>query len=200
MNPPVEIVSSDLFCSDLGWMAVAWTPRGVRGVTFGHESAEAVREWWLRRFGKPYPPTSVRSELRQRLQAYAAGEPIDFRNESVDLNDRTDFQRRMLRACHQIPYGAVSTYGELAQRVGVPRAARAVGQVMAHNSVPLIVPCHRVIGAAGRLGGFSAPANLLKKRTIPNRPASNPERARVARCFRPFFHGRLAGRRRSVTC
>ena len=72
----------------------------------------------------------------------------------------------MIHQCRLIPYGQVLTYGELAERAGSPRAARAVGNVMRTNRFPLIVPCHRVVGAAGALGGYSAPTGLKMKRRL----------------------------------
>ncbi len=81
-------------------------------------------------------------------------------------HDRTAFQRAVIDHCRRIPRGEVLTYGQLAERAGYPRSARAVGNVMATNRVPLIVPCHRVVGAGGNLGGFSAPQGLQMKRRL----------------------------------
>ena len=98
---------------------------------------------------KVYPP-------RTRLQAYAAGVAEDFSDVVIDMDSVTPFQRRVVQACRAIPYGETRTYGELAAAVGVPQAARAVGNVMAANRTPLIVPCHRVITSSGVLGRYSA--------------------------------------------
>ncbi|NIL99328.1 MAG: methylated-DNA--[protein]-cysteine S-methyltransferase, partial [Planctomycetales bacterium] len=104
--------------------------------------------------------------LADRLQAYAEGQPDDFRDVAVDLDCFTRFQQRVLRACRTIPYGQTVCYADLAARCGSPAAARAVGNVMSNNRLPLIVPCHRVVGSAGRLGGFSAPGGLAMKRRL----------------------------------
>ncbi|MCL4678177.1 MAG: methylated-DNA--[protein]-cysteine S-methyltransferase [Alphaproteobacteria bacterium] len=101
-----------------------------------------------------------------RLRAYSEGQSDDFGDVLLDLNDLTDFQRRVSLACRTIPFGQTSTYGELAVRVGSPNAARAVGAVMARNRLPIVIPCHRVLGAAGRLGGYSAPGGLRTKRRL----------------------------------
>ncbi|MAG94582.1 MAG: hypothetical protein CMJ48_12665 [Planctomycetaceae bacterium] len=105
--------------------------------------------------------------FRERLQDYARGVEVDFVDLKIDFPDRTRFQRSVIAATRRIPWGATRTYGQLAQSAGSPRAARAVGSVMAANRFPIIVPCHRVVGAGGRLGGFSAPQGVtLKQRML----------------------------------
>ncbi len=89
----------------------------------------------------------------EQLQAYFEGRRRRFEI-PVDLSGETAFQERALRACAEDPYGETVSYGELARRCGQPGAARAVGQVMATNRLPLVVPCHRIIAARGGLGGY----------------------------------------------
>ena len=93
--------------------------------------------------------------LQRQLTDYFAGKRVRFRVRP-DLSSLTGFQQAVLAACAGIGYGETVTYGELAQRVGRPGAARAVGGVLARNPVPLVIPCHRVVAGNGRLGGFSA--------------------------------------------
>lgn len=113
------------------------------------------------------PDSSDSSEsLVGRLRAYAAGQPVDFHDVAIDLGPQSDFQRRVVRCCRRIAYGKTATYGQLARLAGSPGAARAVGQVMAANRVPIIVPCHRVVAADGSLGGFSAPGGVELKRRL----------------------------------
>lgn len=88
-----------------------------------------------------------------QLQAYFAGELQDF-DLPLDLTGRTEFQRRVLQACSQVPYGRIASYSEIAARAGSPLAARAVGQVMAQNRLALVIPCHRVVGSSGHLVGY----------------------------------------------
>src|SRR5690606_32839084 len=95
-------------------------------------------------------------EWRERLQAFAAGERDDFQDVKLAWDGETPFCKAVLTAARQIEYGETVSYGELAQMAGYHGAARAVGQVMAKNRFPLIIPCHRVLGAGGRLGGYSA--------------------------------------------
>jgi methylated-DNA-[protein]-cysteine S-methyltransferase len=98
---------------------------------------------------------SAFGDLPDRLRRYFQGERVDFSDVSLDLEGYSPFRRAMLLAARQIPHGEVATYGELAQMVGSPGAARAVGTAMSKNRTPIVVPCHRVIAAGGALGGFS---------------------------------------------
>ncbi|RLC97593.1 MAG: hypothetical protein DRI77_06975 [Chloroflexi bacterium] len=94
------------------------------------------------------------AELGERLQAFLAGEAVEFELALLALERYSAFQRRVLVAEHGIPRGQVSTYGRIAKSLRVPRAARAVGNALARNPFPIIIPCHRTIRADGRLGGF----------------------------------------------
>lgn len=112
------------------------------------------------------PAESADPQLIERLEAYAAGEPVDFRAVPVDFDGMTGFQKRVASACREVLFGETTTYAALAAAAGSPKAARAVGQCMASNRVPLIVPCHRVLGSDRRLGGFSAPGGIDLKRRL----------------------------------
>lgn len=105
------------------------------------------------RLSPPAEQAELWQEVVGQLRAYFAGQLQQF-DLPVDLTGRTEFQERVLRACCDIPYGATVSYGELVGRSGHPRAARAVGQVMATNRIALVVPCHRVIGSSGGLTGY----------------------------------------------
>lgn len=94
--------------------------------------------------------------LVRRLQKYADGAVDDFRDVKVSVEGQTSFQRRVDELCRRIPFGSSLTYGELAAKAGHPRAARAVGNCMRTHRVPLIIPCHRVVGAGRSTRGDSA--------------------------------------------
>lgn len=161
---------SDQFCasvfrSSLGWFGVAWRGKAVSQLTFGH----SIRKEAIDNLGNhalvgadvcPDP------NLVTRLQDYADGVVDDFCDVVVDTEHLTPFGRRVLKACRAIPYGSTASYAALAQKAGSPKAARAVGQCMASNRVPLIVPCHRVVGVGGKLGGFSAPGGVSVKQRL----------------------------------
>jgi O-6-methylguanine DNA methyltransferase len=98
--------------------------------------------------------------LLSELQEYFQGRRKAF-SYRADLSGCTDFQKKVLQAAARIPYGEVRTYSWLAQQAGSPKAARAAGQVMASNPVPIIIPCHRVIGSSGGLCGFAGGLKAL---------------------------------------
>ena len=96
------------------------------------------------------------SEIGERIQRFFQGEVVDFRLDIVALERCSTFQKKVLLKVHYIPRGQVSTYGNIARDLGVLGGARAVGGALAHNPFPIIIPCHRVIGSDGRLGGFQS--------------------------------------------
>ncbi len=109
----------------------------------------------------------VARDLQQRIMAYFEGENVDFSTDPVvDLTDRGPFVQTVLNACRRIPAGQTLTYTALAGQVGRRQAARAVGNAMAGNPIPLIVPCHRVVRTDGGLGGFSAPGGTATKQRM----------------------------------
>lgn len=168
-------VTVAVFPTDLGWIAVAHECGVVTGIVFGHVDArQAVAA--LRRYlevasrdvdvlaTEDHPPAIV--DLARRLTAFAAGESVDFDDVRIDQRHLTPFGRRIQQACRRIPRGETRSYGELAAAAGSAGAARAVGQAMARNRYPLVVPCHRVLASGGGIGGFSSPQGLAMKRRL----------------------------------
>ena len=152
-------------------MGLALSDRGVEALFFGHATRDEVQRRLVSLLGTDCIPTSVQGtgptdEVVDRLQRYASGEAVNLADVPTCESDRTPFQQRVLQALKRVGYGQTLTYAELAAAAGSPRAARAVGTVMASNRVPLIIPCHRVVAAAGRLGGFSAPRGVELKRYL----------------------------------
>ena len=153
-------LSLSLFETEIGWFGLLGGPRGVSRLTFGQATPIEVRE----AFGDDVAESDWSPKLRQRLEQYAAGRDVDFADvEVIRLRPLRPFQQRVVEAVRAIPRGETTTYGEVAKRVGSPGAARAVGTVMSTNLVPIIVPCHRVVGSAGGLGGFSAAGGVRTK-------------------------------------
>jgi len=162
-----------VFLSELGWIALAFRGETLAGLTFGQATGRDALAA-LRRVLGDSPVECVEREacrgtirdVVDRLERYAAGEAVEFRRVAIDQSHLTPFARRVVAACRRIPAGQTRSYGALAALCGSPGAARAVGRVMAGNRYPLVVPCHRVVGAGGSLGGFSAPQGLAMKRKL----------------------------------
>ena len=106
--------------------------------------------------------SALLDEAERQLNKYFAGERREF-DLPIDWRGLTAYQEKVLRACYAIPFGEICTYGELAARTGNPLAARAVGGFMAGNPIPLVIPCHRVVGSDRRLHGYGAPGGLDAK-------------------------------------
>lgn len=140
--------------------------------------AQAVaRRHWP---GAEYVPNLL-PRFQAQLQRFFDGCPVAFRVR-LDLSGRTDFQRDVLLACAAIPFGETLTYGQLAELVGHPGAARAVGSVMASNLIPIVIPCHRVVAANRQLGGFSAPGGTdTKKRLLQLEAQATTSREQLVR-------------------
>jgi methylated-DNA-[protein]-cysteine S-methyltransferase len=146
-------VAYDLTDSPIGPLLVAATERGVCRISFDPEPEREV-ETLARAFGarvlrSPRPLARTRRELDD----YFAGRRRVFEL-PVDLTVLPLFQRTVLEELVRVPFGQVETYGGLAARVGRPRAARAVGGALNRNPVPIVVPCHRVVGSTGKLVGY----------------------------------------------
>ena len=159
------------FPTSLGWMAALWSGPLLKRVTFDHRSPKSAAGALSCTAQTPDDPNMEQRRLVERLTAFADGEVDDFRDVRIDLYSMTDFQRRIVDHCRRIPWGQTLSYGQLAAQSGRPRAARAVGNVMAANQFPLMVPCHRVVGSGGSLGGYSAHGGLRIKRRLLDREA-----------------------------
>jgi methylated-DNA-[protein]-cysteine S-methyltransferase len=149
-----------------GFCAIAWSDRGVTRFCLPEESADAVERRLLRRIpdATPGTPPPVVSEAVAAATRYFDGEKIDFSNVPLDLGAQSAAFEKIYAAARRIAWGETTTYGALAKGLGDNwELARDVGQAMASNPVPLIIPCHRVLAAGGRIGGFSAPGGSVTK-------------------------------------
>jgi len=147
---------------DIGWIGLRRGETGLTRVALpAYTRAAAIGS--VCRDAQHAPDDPLLQEAAHRLKRYFAGDRIEL-DLPIELRGVSDFARRVLEACATIPRGQTCTYGELARLAGSPGAARAVGQVMASNPLPLVVPCHRVVGADGRLVGFGS--GLDMKRTL----------------------------------
>lgn len=157
-------VSFALFSTSLGACAIAWTERGIVGVELPGDEA-VVRPRMARRFSRvrETAPTDAIAKTIDEIRALLAGERRTLRSAIVDMTAVSPFDRRVLEATRDIPPGETSTYGEIATRIGSPGSAREVGGALARNPFPIIVPCHRVLAAGGKTGGFSGAGGVPTK-------------------------------------
>ena len=151
------------FETELGRCAVRWTEHGIRSVLLPGRTAESAPAM----ADASDLPRFVREAIAG-IMAVLAGEAIDLRSVPLDRPDLDEFQRAVYTATREIPAGTTWTYGEVARSMGLDGrdGARAVGAALARNPTPIIVPCHRVVGADGKLTGFSAPGGLTTKRRM----------------------------------
>ena len=146
-----------LFPTAVGPCALAWTASGVFAPQLPEADDARTRARLLNR--APCPEAAPSAEARAVMEgvtALLAGERPDLRRLPLDMDGVGAWERRVYEALREVGPGETVTYGELAARVGEPRAAQAVGRAMARNPFAPAVPCHRVVGAQGRAGGFSA--------------------------------------------
>lgn len=157
-----------LFDTPIGRCGIVWGPRGVAAVQLPEPTPERTRERLLQAFPGATgaePPAAVRGAI-DSIVALLRGEKADLSAVVLDMDRVPDFHRRVYEVARAIAPGETATYGEVAARLGEPGAARAVGQALGRNPFALVVPCHRVVAAGGRLGGFSANGGAATKRRI----------------------------------
>lgn len=142
--------------TSIGKLLLAATPVGVVRLAFPEEEPSAVLEQISRSLGPDIELAEAETPVAGReIERYLAGELKRFRS-TVDLSLVPDgFERRVLEATAGIPYGRTATYGEMAEEAGSPRGARAAGNALNSNPVPLLIPCHRVVPASGGIGGYA---------------------------------------------
>ena len=171
---------SFVFDTALGFFAIAWSGEGLTRLILPEPDADAAGA----RLPAGHPPALAEEALPAEIAAlaaairrYAEGETVDFAFAPVDLSQADDFCRDIYAAARRLAQGEAVTYGELAARAGHPGAARETGVALARNPVPLVVPCHRIVAAGGRLGGFSAPGGATTKmRLLAHERARMPQR------------------------
>jgi methylated-DNA-[protein]-cysteine S-methyltransferase len=154
-----------LFETAIGACGIVWSPRGICGVQLPEKDSVATRARVHRRY-----PTAVESEpiteARQAIDGITAllsGEKRDLTDIVIDDERQAEFNKRVYAIARRIPPGQITTYGEIAERLGDKLLAREVGQALGQNPCPIIMPCHRVLAASGKAGGFSAPGGVVTK-------------------------------------
>lgn len=147
-----------LFRAGKGFCAAAWSPKGLVALVLTQPNRKLVvqklHEYLPAQFHQflATPPTEVPSEIQIQTRRGLTGKT--FRFKEIDISFLTPFQQRVLRATCLIPWGEVRSYGWVARKAGSPRGFRAAGQALNKNTIPLFIPCHRVIASGSRLGGY----------------------------------------------
>ena len=159
-----------LFDTALGVCGVAWTTRGLAGVQLPEKDRAATERRLAAKSGSagPAAPPPWVEALLADIRKYLAGEKVDFSAIALDLGSVDDFRRRLYEALRGISFGRTTTYGELARALGATgwEGARDVGEAMGRNPVPIVIPCHRVLAAGNKLGGFSAHGGARTKQKL----------------------------------
>lgn len=158
-----------LFDTAIGRCGIAWSQDGVVGVQFPEGPERATRARLMRRFPgaeEEAAPAAIEHTIAG-IVALLAGERRELKDVTLDMGAIPAFDRRVYEIARDIPPGETLSYGEIARRLGgEPQIARDVGQALGRNPFPIIVPCHRVLAAHGKFGGFSARGGVSTKRRL----------------------------------
>ncbi|OLR89638.1 methylated-DNA--[protein]-cysteine S-methyltransferase [Actinokineospora bangkokensis] len=153
-----------MFDTALGWCGMAWGERGVVAVELpGADRGRTLAALRRRVGGREVEPAGPVLAVVERVRALLTGVPDDLTDVPVDPSGLPDFHWRVYQHIRTVGPGRTTTYGQVAAAVGAPGSAQAVGQAMGANPYPIIVPCHRVLGAGGKVGGFSAAGGAATK-------------------------------------
>jgi methylated-DNA-[protein]-cysteine S-methyltransferase len=158
------------FETAIGQCGVAWSARGLVAVQLPEKDPATAERRLIGKSnsaGRAVPPPEVAAVIAD-MARYLAGNRVDFSGAPVDLDGIEPFRRTLYDALRGIGFGSTTTYGALAARIGLdgPEAARDVGAAMGANPVPIVIPCHRVLAAGGKLGGFSAYGGAATKQKL----------------------------------
>lgn len=157
-----------LFETDIGTCALAWGDKGLVSVQLPSATAGALRARMNRLLPaavEAEPPAAIRRAIAD-MQALLSGEAVDLSWIDLDMTGVPEFNQQVYAIARAIPPGSTMTYGEIAKKLGDPLLARAVGQAMGQNPFTIVMPCHRVMAAGGKFGGFSAHGGVDTKRRL----------------------------------
>ena len=158
-------LSFTLFDTAIGCCGIVWSARGISGVQLPEKTEQATRSRVQRRHPaarETMPPPDVQHVIDD-ICVLLRGEPAQLSGITLDDGGVPEFNRRVYDIARSIPPGATLSYGELAERLGDRTLAREVAQALSQNPFPIIVPCHRVLAAGGKMGGFSGPGGVRTK-------------------------------------
>ena len=157
-----------LFDTPIGTCSLVWEGEMVVGLRLPEASPSATRARIKRRWPDATEQTApaAMQAIIDRVLTLLGGERVDLRDVPLDFGAAPEFHKQVYEIARTIPAGQTMTYGEIARRLGVPHESREVGQAMGRNPIAIIMPCHRVLGADGKMGGFSANGGVAIKRRI----------------------------------
>ncbi len=156
-----------LFDTDIGVCGIAWNTHGITQLQFPEKDRAATEKRIRTRSGaEPQTPPPEVAQAIAALLRYFAGERVDFSGVAVDLPDASDFHKKLYAALRKVSWGKTTTYGGLGKMLDEAIDARDIGQAMGKNPVPVIIPCHRVLAAGNKIGGFSAPGGVFTKEKL----------------------------------
>lgn len=157
-----------LFPSPIGKCAIVWGDGGVRGLALPERDGASILRRLCTQFdaSEVATPTEGVTQVIERVQALLTGQADDLLNIELDYATVPPFHQRVYVAARRVGFGTTVTYGELAKRLLAPGAARAVGQALGKNPFAIIVPCHRIVAANGKLGGFTAHGGASTKQRL----------------------------------
>ncbi|MEP6621551.1 MAG: methylated-DNA--[protein]-cysteine S-methyltransferase [bacterium] len=164
----MSAISFSLFNSPIGHFAIAWGVRGIFTVQLPEPGERETSARLIRRFPgvrETAPPPDIQ-RAGEAIQALLRGESVDLSFIELDLSSVPAFHQRVYAVARTIPPGKTITYGDLAKQLGEVGLARTVGQALGRNPFALVVPCHRVLAAHGKLGGFSASGGVRMKQQL----------------------------------
>jgi methylated-DNA-[protein]-cysteine S-methyltransferase len=172
--PTPSHISYTLIETALGWIGIAWSEKGLICLCLPERDRDATERRLTRSVGlrSGFPSDGAAKaislppfieKLIGDLRRYAVGEPVDFSDLPIDLAGVDDFRRAIYDAARRLSFGEVTTYGELAAAAGHPSLARETGAALGTNPVPIVIPCHRILAAGRKIGGFSAPGGSATK-------------------------------------
>jgi methylated-DNA-[protein]-cysteine S-methyltransferase len=171
----MSAVKTCLIDTELGTFGLGWTEKGIARAALPDIKPGAVARL-MAKLGQSAAPEEEIAELVADIQAYSRGERVDFDEVPLDLGGQPEFNRKVYADILKLGWGETTTYGEIARRLGDVALSRAVGAALGANPIPLIVPCHRVLGSNGKAGGFSAPGGAgSKMKMLALERAASPE-------------------------
>jgi len=151
------------FSTNMGWVGILGSAKGLLCITLPQRSArEAQRQLLKSKIHNATWAPHLFDDIIQRFGLYFSGHRVIFPDE-LDFSGATPFQRQVWEETRLIPYGETRSYAWVARQVGKPKAARGIGQAMASNPLPIIIPCHRVIASDGKLGGFGGGLEMKRQ-------------------------------------